>query len=43
MNKYQISRILEVFDGSTFEGIIDLGMESILRKKYFYLGLFLHL
>jgi len=39
MNKYQISRVLEVFDGSTFEGIIDLGMGVYLKKKIFLSGI----
>lgn len=33
MYKYQISRVLEVFDGSSFEGIINLGMGVYLKKK----------
>lgn len=39
MNKYQISRVLEVFDGSTFEAIIDLGMGVYLKKKIFLSGI----
>jgi hypothetical protein len=39
MEKYQISRILEVFDGSSFEGIIDLGMGVYLKKKIFLTGI----
>jgi hypothetical protein len=33
MYKYQVSRVLEVFDGSSFEGIINLGMGVYLKKK----------
>lgn len=33
MYKYQISRVLEVFDGSSFDGIINLGMGVYLKKK----------
>lgn len=32
MGKYQISRILEVFDGSSFECVINLGMGVYLKK-----------
>ena len=39
MDKYQISRVLEVFDGSSFEGIIDLGMGVYLKKKIFLSGI----
>jgi hypothetical protein len=39
MEKYQISRVLEVFDGSSFEGIIDLGMGVYLKKKIFLNGI----
>jgi hypothetical protein len=39
MDKYQISRVLEVFDGSTFEGIINLGMGVYLKKKIFLSGI----
>lgn len=39
MEKYQISRVLEVFDGSSFEGIIDLGMGVYLKKKIFLSGI----
>jgi hypothetical protein len=33
MYKYQISRVIEVFDGCSFEGIINLGMGVYLKKK----------
>lgn len=33
MYKYQISRVLEVFDGCSFEGIINLGMGVYLKKR----------
>ena len=39
MDKYQISRVLEVFDGSSFEGIIDLGMGVYLKKRIFLSGI----
>lgn len=39
MDKYQISRVLEVYDGSSFEGIIDLGMGVYLKKKIFLSGI----
>lgn len=39
MDRYQISRVLEVFDGSSFEGIIDLGMGVYLKKKIFLTGI----
>jgi len=32
MYKYQISRVLEVFDGSSFECVINLGMGVYLKK-----------
>jgi endonuclease YncB( thermonuclease family) len=33
MYKYQISRVIEVFNGSSFEGIINLGIGVYLKKK----------
>jgi len=39
MGKYQISRVLEVFDGSSFEGIINLGMGIYLKKTIFLSGI----
>lgn len=39
MYKYQISRVLEVFDGVSFQGIIDLGMGVYLKKKIILSGL----
>lgn len=39
MSNYQISRVLEVFDGSSFEGIIYLGMGVYLKKKIFLSGI----
>jgi len=39
MDKYQISRVLEVFDGSSFEGIINLGMGIYLKKTIFLSGI----
>jgi hypothetical protein len=39
MYKYQISRVLEVFDGSSFEGIINLGMGVYLKKKIILSGI----
>jgi outer membrane protein assembly factor BamB len=39
MKKYQITRVLEVFDGSSFEGIIDLGMGVYLKKTIFLSGI----
>jgi endonuclease YncB( thermonuclease family) len=39
MYKYQISRVLEVFDGSSFEGIINLGMGVYLKKKVYLSGI----
>jgi len=32
MYKYQISRVIEVFDGSSFECVINLGMGVYLKK-----------
>jgi hypothetical protein len=32
MDKYQISRVLKVFDGSSFECVINLGMGVYLKK-----------
>lgn len=32
MYKYQISRVLEVFDGQSFEAIVDLGMGVYLKR-----------
>ena len=39
MYKYQISRVLEVFDGMSFEGIIDLGMGVYLKKTIILSGI----
>lgn len=33
MYKYQISRVIEIYDGSSFEGILNLGMGVYLKKK----------
>lgn len=33
MHKYQVSRILEVFNGHSFESVIDLGMGVYLKKN----------
>jgi len=38
-NKYQISRVLKVFDGSAFEAVIDLGMGVYLKKKIYLTGI----
>lgn len=39
MYKYQISRVLEVFDGSSFEAVIDLGMGVYLKKVIYLSGI----
>lgn len=39
MYEYQISRVLDVFDGYSFEGIIDLGMGVYLKKVIYLSGI----
>jgi len=39
MYEYQISRVLDVYDGHSFEGIIDLGMGVYLKKVIYLSGI----
>ena len=38
MQEYQISRVIDVFDGHSFEGIINLGMGVYLKKVIYLSG-----